>query len=98
MLQSAVLHQLTVIGEISRALSEEVKERHPEIPWTQMRAFRNIAVHEYFALDTALVLRIARDEIPELSRHALAVLSVECPDIAKNYEGEDHSGDEAADP
>lgn len=92
MLRSAVLHQLTVIGEIARALSEEVRARHPDIPWAQIRAFRNIAVHEYFALDKALVLRIARDEVPELSRQALTVLSVECPEIAKHYQEDDSRG------
>lgn len=89
MLRSAVLHQLTIIGEVARALPEDLRQRHPHIPWEQMRGFRNIAVHEYFALDTGLVLRIARDEIPELSRQALSVLRHEYPDLAKHYDHTD---------
>lgn len=33
MLQSAVLHQLTIVGEIARALSEDIRKRHPHISW-----------------------------------------------------------------
>lgn len=86
MLRDAVLHQLTVIGEVARALSEEMRSRHPDIPWARMRAFRNVAVHEYFAIEWPWVWLIARDEVPELERLALAALKTEFPDLAERYE------------
>ncbi len=58
MVRSAVLHQLTVMGEIARAISPDIRERHPQLPWTRTRGFRNVAVHEYFAIDWAAVLRL----------------------------------------
>ena len=33
MMQSAILHRLTLLGEACRAVSAETRERHPEIPW-----------------------------------------------------------------
>src|ERR1700704_1709975 len=33
LLRSAILHQLVVIGEASRRLSEEFRGQNPEIPW-----------------------------------------------------------------
>jgi len=49
---AAVLHHLTVIGEAVVRISPELKARHPEIPWKQIAATRNLIVHAYFDLDT----------------------------------------------
>ena len=43
--QSAVLQKLIVIGEAAARLPVEFRERHPEIEWTDIVGFRNIAVH-----------------------------------------------------
>jgi uncharacterized protein with HEPN domain len=51
MLRSAVVHQLTVIGEAVAHLSEGLRGHHPEIPWTDIKGFRNIIVHNYFGID-----------------------------------------------
>jgi uncharacterized protein with HEPN domain len=48
--QSAVLQKVTVIGEAAARLSEEFIANHPEVDWRAIIGFRNIAVHEYFAL------------------------------------------------
>jgi len=50
-LQAAVLHHLTVIGEAINRLSADLKERHPEVPWRQITAVRHRIVHAYFDLD-----------------------------------------------
>jgi uncharacterized protein with HEPN domain len=50
-LRNAVLRQLMVIGEAASNLSEELRSTLPEIPWRQIRGFRNHAVHAYFSLD-----------------------------------------------
>ena len=51
-----------------------------------MRAFRNVAVHEYFAIEWSWVRLIAVDEVPALADQALAVLRAECPDLAKQFD------------
>ena len=38
--QSAVLHQITVIGEAVRRLSPAFRERHPVLPWSLMAGMR----------------------------------------------------------
>ena len=40
LLRSAVVHQLTIIGEAVAHLSPELRERHPEIPWSDIVGFR----------------------------------------------------------
>lgn len=51
MLQVWVIHHLQVIGEAARGVSQSLKERHPEVPWPEIVALRNILVHEYFGLN-----------------------------------------------
>ena len=50
MMNSAVLQKLAVIGEAASKLPKEFTKRFPEIPWVDIIGFRNIAVHEYFAV------------------------------------------------
>ena len=88
MLRSAVLHQLTIMGEVARAVSPDVRGRHPHVPWARMRAFRNIAVHQYFAVEWRAVLAIARDDVPVVEKQALDVLRAEAPDAADRLESE----------
>ncbi|HAF70630.1 MAG: hypothetical protein XD60_0768 [Acetothermia bacterium 64_32] len=72
--QSAVLHKLIVIGEDAARLPAEFKEQHPEIPWSDIVAFRNIAVHAYFSVDWRIVWVTATQEVPELRRQIALLL------------------------
>jgi Uncharacterized conserved protein len=47
MMQDAVMHQIEIIGEASNNVSDEFQEKHPELPWTFMRAIRNKIIHDY---------------------------------------------------
>ena len=55
LVRSAVVHKLSVIGEAAARLSEEVRNRNPEVPWPQIIAFRNILIHAYFGIDWEVV-------------------------------------------
>jgi uncharacterized protein with HEPN domain len=49
--QSAVLHQITVIGEAVKRLSQAFRERHPILPWSLMAGMRDHLIHGYDAID-----------------------------------------------
>ena len=51
----AVELNLIVIGEAAAGITEDVEEKHPEIPWPLMRAMRNRLVHVYFAVDERML-------------------------------------------
>jgi uncharacterized protein with HEPN domain len=85
-LRDAVLHRLVLMGEIARAVSGGLREGRPEAPWAHMRAFRDTAIHEYFAVDWSRVQRIAVTEVPELETTILTVLKQEFPEIAGRFE------------
>jgi uncharacterized protein with HEPN domain len=66
MMNSAVLQKLTVIGEAAARLPKEFTNRYPEVPWLDIVGFRNIAVHEYFAVRWDIVWVAATEEVPLL--------------------------------
>ena len=74
LVQSAILHRLALLGEACRAVSAEVREAHPEIPWAQIVAFRNVVVHEYFGVDLELVWAIITERIEILGAQLQAVV------------------------
>jgi uncharacterized protein with HEPN domain len=64
--QSAVLHQVMVIGEAVKRLSEAFRERHPILPWALMAGMRDHLMHGYDAVDLEEVWRTATRDVPEV--------------------------------
>lgn len=77
MMNSAVLQKLTVIGEAASRLPKEFTSRFPEIPWVDIVAFRNIAVHEYFAIRWDIAWTAATEEVPLLKEQIEKILREE---------------------
>ncbi|MBC8099621.1 MAG: DUF86 domain-containing protein [Armatimonadetes bacterium] len=50
----------------------------PQIPWQQIRGFRNRIAHDYMNIDLELVWRIITDELTSLAS-AVAVLLASLP-------------------
>ena len=42
------------------------KSSHPEIPWLEAKAMRNIMAHEYFRVDLKIVWKTAKESLPVL--------------------------------
>ena len=80
MMQSAVLHKLSVIGEAASRLSKEFTGQFPEVPWVDIVGFRNIAVHEYFAIRWDIVWVAATEEVPVLKKQIEKILQEEFQD------------------
>jgi len=77
MLRSAVVQKLAVIGEAAARVSEGLRGRHPEVPWPQIVAFRNILVHAYFGIDWDVVWRAGTNRCPVLREQVAGFLSAE---------------------
>ncbi len=79
LLQSAVVHKLTVIGEAAARVSDETKIRYPQINWKSITGFRNIAVHVYYNLDWKIVWKTATTQIETLSTQVAEVIEKDFP-------------------
>ena len=47
-MQLALVHLVQIIGEAASRVSDDLRQRHPEIPWRQVVGMRNRVVHGYF--------------------------------------------------
>lgn len=69
--QDAVVRNIEIIGEavtkIYKIAPDFIAE-HPEIPWAQMRAMRNLVIHEYFFVDLEIVWNTVKTDLPLLQQ------------------------------
>lgn len=75
--QSSVLHKLIVIGEAAARLPQDFQSEHAEIEWPDIIGFRNIAVHEYFAIMWEIVWETAITDVPKLRGQIFVILENE---------------------
>lgn len=62
----AVLYDLAVIGESARSLLPDIQDVYPELPWQEMRAMRNLVVHEYFRVNLRIAWTTIAEDLPPL--------------------------------
>jgi len=62
----AVNHNFAIIGEAERHVPPDVEVRYAAIPWAQMRAMRNILIHNYPDVDLVVVWKTSREHLPPL--------------------------------
>ena len=73
-LQDAVLRNLQTMSESTQRLSDGLKERHPEVEWNRIAAFRNVLVHDYLGLDMETIWEIVHHDTPQLKVAVLIML------------------------
>lgn len=59
---------LEIVSEASRRLPDEMKARHPIIPWSKVAGIGNILRHEYEHIAYDVLWRVVHDDLPILER------------------------------
>jgi uncharacterized protein with HEPN domain len=64
----AIPWHLMALTDSTARLSDELKRRHPEIEWEQVRGFRNVATHAYDRIQLNQVANIVANDLPLMRR------------------------------
>ena len=63
----AIIRNFEIIGEASKNITPEIKDKYPEIPWKKMYGLRNLIGHEYFGIDYEMIWEISKNNLPQNS-------------------------------
>lgn len=70
----AVIRNFEIIGEASRTLDDEIKNKYPDVPWKEMYYLRNRVSHEYFGVDYEIIWDVAVNHLPNNKLQIDAIL------------------------
>lgn len=62
----ATLRLLEILGEAAKAISDDVRQRYPDIPWRAIARTRDRLIHAYFDIDLDIVWNILTVDLPPL--------------------------------
>jgi uncharacterized protein with HEPN domain len=75
----AFARSIEIIGEATKKLPTELRQRHPDLNWRAMAAMRDRLIHDYFGVDYAIVWDVASRLAPTLSGQMRTVIAREQP-------------------
>lgn len=55
LIQDGVIRQLEIVGEATKHVSDNTRDRYPNVPWQRMAGMRDKLIHGYFAFDVEKV-------------------------------------------
>lgn len=71
----AIIRNFEIIGEATKNIPEEMKKEYPEVPWKRMAGIRDKLIHEYFGVDTDILWKAIKEELPEIKSKIEKILT-----------------------
>jgi uncharacterized protein with HEPN domain len=82
----ATVRALEIVGEATKRLPPDIRDRQSSIPWRKMAGIRDIMIHEYNRVDLAVVWKTVKEDLPSVEPLITRVLQEEL-----RREGADHA-------
>lgn len=71
---SAVIRKLEIIGEAAKQVPTRIRQKHPELPWTEMARMRDKLIHGYFGVDPEIVWKVVKERLPEVKANLQKII------------------------
>lgn len=73
--QDATLRNLEIIGQCFKdADLATLEQTHPDVPWRDIAAFRNILAHVYLGIELSIVWDVIANQLPALHARLQEIL------------------------
>ncbi len=66
LVQAGVIREFEIIGEASKKISKDIKNKYSDVPWRKMAGMRDKLIHEYFGVDLDAVWETIQNDLPVL--------------------------------
>lgn len=74
---SAVIRKFEIIGEATKQLPKEIRQKYPDVPWSDMAGMRDRLIHGYFGVDYEVIWRTIKERIPKVKPQIKRILEQE---------------------
>ena len=72
-LKDANIRRIEIIGEAVKNISEDIKNKYPEIEWKKIIGTRDRLIHAYFRIDLDIMWEIIKNDLPILKNKIIKI-------------------------
>ncbi|MEQ9551633.1 MAG: DUF86 domain-containing protein [Coleofasciculus sp. G3-WIS-01] len=72
---------LEILGEAARRMSDDFRQAHPEIPWSDIIGQRNVIAHQYDNIELEQLWSVVTSDIATLITQLEPLISSLTPEI-----------------
>jgi len=76
----AVIRAFEIIGQATKEIPEEIKDKYNDLPWKEMAGMRDKLIHAYFGVNLEVVWKTVQEDIPSLKTLIQEVINKEMKD------------------
>ena len=87
LVQVWVIHNLEIVGEAARGVSEDLRRRRRDVRWREVVAMRNVLAHGYFGIDVERVWVTVEKDLPKLKEQIRSIVAEIPADVDESRRG-----------